>query len=205
MINIPTLKFLALSALTLLAGSMTVLLSQAPSDSAEPFERVVREPEGEPVASVVALRIAAKYRVARDVIAGRFSLLEGAALFGALNEVSPRAPELSLFRVHDSVRDVPGRTEEERLCRQVITYAGWELLAEPERANAVVGRLKADFNAKLCQGGAIQLPDSSSLPTVQELLEDARVELTHGGVLSSRVTAQADRGTDGQDHKERAP
>jgi hypothetical protein len=195
--NGATAKLVVLAVLSLAAGSLTALLSETPSEMDEMPQPVVSDANREP--TTMALRIVAKYRVARDVIAGRFSLLEGAALFGALNQVSPRAPELSLLDVQESLLDVPGRTGEERLCRQLILYAGWELAAEPDRARAVVARMKADFNQELWQEGSIRLPDSSSLVTAQELLEQARAELTDRGVLSEKVTAREDRDTGWED------
>jgi len=182
-LNILPSKILAFAAVSLVAGAMIVMLGQWPSGPAEPAGSVKYQPDAQPIPGVVALRIAAKYGVARDVIAGKLSLLQGAALFGALNQVPPLAPTLSSVGVPERSLGVPARTEEEQLCSQVINYVGLQLAEEPERAKAALARLKADFKEKLRTEGSIRLPDASSLVSVQELLQLARADLTAKGVI----------------------
>jgi hypothetical protein len=164
------------------------------SESAEPVERVECEVDAQPIPEIVALRIAAKYEIARDVIAGKLSLFQGAALFGALNQVPPQAPRLSSLGVRERSLGVPARTEEEQLCSQVANYVRLQLAEEPEQAEAALARLKGDFKQKLRTEGSIRLPDSSSLVSVQELFQQARADLTDKGVIAREgMSARRDR------------
>jgi hypothetical protein len=119
------------------------------------------------LAQIAVLRPPAKILLARDVAAGRLSLAEAAALFGALDQLPPRPPD---------ARPADGDTAlsviEENLCRQVIERVEYVLCADqpPEEVRPVVARLEEDFG-HLREHGPIQLPDPSTLVSVPELLK----------------------------------
>src|SRR5688500_15756557 len=81
-------------ALTLVGALAVVFGPQAtePADWGRPAETEALA-EGYPETAV--LRTQAKKLIAREVAAGRRSLVEAAALFGALNRLPPVTPELS--------------------------------------------------------------------------------------------------------------
>lgn len=182
--NVSTAKLLSLVLLNLAAGATAVLLSQSASELDGSLQLVASKADREPSVEILALRPLAKCCIAHDVIEGRFSLLEAAALFGALNRIPPHAPNPSLLDLHPSPLSLPARTDEERLCRHVVEYVGWELGKEPDRAAVAVRRLEAEFTDELCRNGFIQLPDPASLVPVQKLLDEAKVELTATAVRS---------------------
>jgi hypothetical protein len=142
---------------------------------------------------VVTLRAIAKDQVSREVALGLRSLREAAALFRELNRLPPEPEEPTLWSGADPPPSFPGRTDEERLCRQVVAHVRVTLRhGAPDRAAAVVARLEAEFWEELRQHGAIRLPDPSFLPPVQELLEQARKAMTeakrqapHGSLIKA--------------------
>jgi hypothetical protein len=175
--NIATAKLVVLSVLGLVAGSLTVLLIEARSEIEEAPQAVFSDPNREPTTDALSLRIVAKSRIARDLIAGRFSLLQGAALFGALNRVPAQSAKLSVLDAQVSRLGVRPRTDQERLCRQVIDYVASALAADPDRQETAVAHLEAVFMDELHRQGTIQLPDVSWLVSVEQLLEEAGTEL----------------------------
>jgi hypothetical protein len=101
-------------------------------------------------------RSESKRQVARDLLAGRICLLEAAARFRQLNAPPPEA-DTSLFR---GASVFPGRTEEERLCRQVIQWAATEFEdgGRPTAASAACRRrLEGELQA-LLERGPVLLP-----------------------------------------------
>src|SRR5262249_11239932 len=97
--------------------------------------------------------------------------------WAAPSDPDPTGPPLHL----------PLNTEERRLCRQVITFVYVTLRegAPDEAAEAVarreaeaIARLAAEFWEGLRQHGAGRLPEPSTLPSTQELLEQARQAMT---------------------------
>jgi hypothetical protein len=115
----------------------------------------------------VACRVFAKELLTREVIAGRRSLFEAAALFGALNQLPPLA--------WASPGPAAGPTDEERLCRQVIARVAGALFERPAEAKAVTERLEAELSEELRKRGVIRLPCASSVGPVEELMARARV------------------------------
>jgi hypothetical protein len=137
----------------------------------------------EPVPEVVILRKLAKGHIARETAAGARPLVRAAALFRELNRYPPAVVPLD----HPSLR---GRTEEERLCRQVILFVtNWDD-DEPEVV-AAASRLEAELQEELCRHGTVQLPDPAGLPSAVELLEQARARMTEA---ERRVYFPARRG-----------
>jgi hypothetical protein len=165
-------------ALTLAAAVAVVCCPRWPEPAepdvppqAEFFEALVPE--------AMALRIRAKHLIAREVAAGRRGLVEAAALFGALNRLPPKSVELPNLDAIDASLRLPKRTDAERLCWLVIAHVKAVLNEEPpDRVAAVVARLEAEFWEELRRHGVLRLPDPSTLPSAQELLERAQKAMT---------------------------
>jgi hypothetical protein len=166
---VPSPQFLALA---LAAGALPLALSRCrlPEDLPPPPSDTIEQVE-EGYSEAQALRLVAKDRIARDTADGRVSLLEAAALFRELNRLPPargKPPEI-VTRVH-----IPMDTEAGWLCRQVAEHVHVALREEPDRAEAAVARLEAEFRAVSRAAGALRLPDASALPPVRDLLRQAR-------------------------------
>jgi hypothetical protein len=90
-------------------------------------------------------------RVARDVVAGRLTLLEAAGRFRALCQAVPDF-QMDLFREFH-----PGASDEERFCRAVINTVEGVLWDKPDMAREMVRRLKAEL-ADMMDCGTLKLP-----------------------------------------------
>jgi hypothetical protein len=103
---------------------------------------------------VVVRRVAAKRRIIDEVVAGRLTLLEAAAWFRHLNNCDGPRPQA------EALWGPQGRTEGERMCRQVLSWVRSDLQACPEsQYRAVYGRLEAELEAELARShGTIELP-----------------------------------------------
>jgi hypothetical protein len=124
-----------------------------------------------PFPEVVLLRNLAKGLVAREVVAGKWTLWEAAALYGSLDRLPP-AMGIPLG-LDDPKVAIPMRTEDERLCWQVARRVlGLRGLSD-EQAKAAVARLVAEFDAEMAQG-PISLPDPAALESAESLIERAR-------------------------------
>ena len=142
--------------------------------------QVLEPPSPAVVASsdTAILRLVAKRLIAREAADGRRSLVEAAALFGALNRLPPE-PTLAPPPLAHPLTQLPGRTDEELLCQHVIASAGAVLHDEsPGEVEEAVARLEAEFWEELHRHGALRLPDPSGLPSAHELLEQARKAMT---------------------------
>ena len=164
-------KFTVLAVLSFTA-SLTVILDPSPSESDEPHQLLSSEAERD-ASEVIPLRITAKFQIARAVIAGRLSLLQAAALFGSLNQVSPELVDLPWRACF------PADTDEQRLCRQVLQYVRSELAEAPKRREAVMARLEADSKEELGKEGTNRRPNLLVWVPVEKLLAQAQVERTN--------------------------
>jgi hypothetical protein len=99
----------------------------------------------------VQRRSATKYRVAGDAAEGRLTLLEAAARFRDLDAGASEGYRRGWRHTHE------GASDEERYCRQVITYAGL-VLHDRSDAAAALGRLQAQLDGALSRGD-LRLPD----------------------------------------------
>jgi hypothetical protein len=141
----------------------------APTDDAAGWAAVEFHP---PLPGVVFLRCRAKELLAEEVAAGRRSLWEAAALFGALNRLPPEPGGPLAFE--DAEVSIPTATEAGRLCSQV---ARWVLI-RPGRSlaesRAAVARLVTEFRAELRARGGIRLPDPAGLEPAESLIARVR-------------------------------
>jgi hypothetical protein len=92
-------------------------------------------------APLARAQVEAKRRVVEQVVAGRLTLLDGAARFRALGGSS-----------------LPDAEDTEAVCRAVIGWAGLALSDRPERAGAVLTRLEEELRAHLERAGGFRLP-----------------------------------------------
>ena len=104
------------------------------------------------VNKAIDTRMRDRRAVMRELRQGRLCLVEAAAAFRDLNERpgTPPNPYRALF---------PGATDEEKLCRQVITWARSEREEEPAyKAEERARQLEAELTAILKEHGAVRLP-----------------------------------------------
>ena len=95
-----------------------------------------------------------KDQVARAVIDGRLTLVEAVARFRAINASRPANLPVRLDQY-------PGKTDEERVCREVISYVETRLPDQPE-TSAILARLESELQAHLAADGAIHGPNTSA-------------------------------------------
>jgi hypothetical protein len=124
------------------------------------------------VTETQVLRIFAKGQIAREVQEGR-PLLEGAALFGALNRLLPEQPAPPASHFDNPHRGIPAHTAEDRLCRQVVAWVDRQM--GPDGRDGTITRLAAEYRCELRTQGVIRLPDLTTLEPIQELLARARI------------------------------
>jgi hypothetical protein len=102
---------------------------------------------------VLLRRIAAKDEVIDRLLAGDLTLLEAAAWFRRLNADPPHlAMDYSMLA---------GDSEEEKVCRQVISWVGHHLAmkaASASEAHDVVHRLEGELQERLRRDGRVELP-----------------------------------------------
>jgi hypothetical protein len=96
-------------------------------------------------------RLDVKRRLVADVADGRLALLEAAARFRDLDR-DWAAPQRDLFRAA-----WPGRSDDERYCRQVLRLAENELRDRGGQGADVVRRLRAELRHRLRRGD-LRLP-----------------------------------------------
>jgi hypothetical protein len=101
---------------------------------------------------VARRRIEEKHAVIGRLVAGQLSLVQAAALFRQL-DATPEdcpGPDRSAWS---------GRSEEEKLCRQVIHWARNEARHTSAEPDALVARLGAELAEALARDGSVHLPD----------------------------------------------
>jgi hypothetical protein len=157
-------------AVLALAGAVALtcaLRPPAPEDGPLPDSVTV----GEEWYGPWEVRILAKQLVAQEAAAGARSLVEAAALFRELDRLPPACSNHFLPPRIDRVR-----TEEERLCRQVVFWVGDRLA--PEAPAGAVARLDAELRTELQRPNGPRLPDPATLESVESLLARTRASLT---------------------------
>jgi hypothetical protein len=101
----------------------------------------------------VQRRILEKNRVAQELIDGRLTLVEAAAIFRRLNAMPPcSAGSLAHYCAGDS--------EAERLCRQVILWARTLAAGQsPYLADVTAARLEEELSRHMARHSTVILPD----------------------------------------------
>ena len=99
----------------------------------------------------------AKDNVVAEVIAGRLTLVQAAALFSAAEADLPA----DALRVR--LETIPGATDPERHCRKVICHVEYALADEPSERQSLVNRLTAELENELQRNGTVSLPDSDTV------------------------------------------
>jgi hypothetical protein len=101
-------------------------------------------------------RLEDKRRVTLELLEGRLSLLQAAVRFRELN-ARPRQNPVDL-------RDLfPGRSDAERVCRQVISWvSGEEGGIDPKRREVLQGALEKELEQLLASGRPLAWPDQQS-------------------------------------------
>ena len=166
--------FLALAV----AATVAAVFAPHSPEPVQPDKPSAIESVAGPVPDTVALRGWAKYQIAGEVAAGRRRLLDAAALYCELNQLPP-VVNLSLQDADNAPWRDPVRTNEEMLCRQVMTWVEQQLIREaPDGVGRVLDRLEAEFREALREQGAIRLPGRPSPSAVREVLEQARARMT---------------------------
>ncbi len=151
---VPGLAALGVALLTRWPGGPGGLSSR--DDRTEEERRAV---ELERVRQEVLRRTTARQAVIDAVVAGRMDLLQAAARFRQLNESLPEVGR-GLLRAF-----IPGASDEERLCRQVINCVrGPGVNRDGEPYEPAAARLEAQLN-NLLRRGELQLPPDPPLPT----------------------------------------
>jgi hypothetical protein len=89
---------------------------------------------------VVLQRIEAKNAIVEDVIGGRTHLREAAARFAELNAPCPTYMSM----LHQCY---PGLSDQQALCRNVMSFVNSKLSPWPDRAAAVLARLEKEMPA----------------------------------------------------------
>jgi hypothetical protein len=141
---------LAFATLAVFAGAIGFRLALGP---AWPGDAAGPGPDPSAPNTAVLLRLQAKTRMAREVVAGRLSLAEAAAEFKALDAYAPPGPG---FIFPEGSAEM---SADEYYCRNVIDWAAAE--APRERAAEVRRQLQAELNAQL-RGGTLRLPDPTT-------------------------------------------
>jgi hypothetical protein len=93
----------------------------------------------------------ARKRIARRVVAGKLSLLQGAARFQDLNETCDD------FSWEDFRTRFPAATDDERACRQVIQFAKLELDQDSLAGALPIAKVERELEDLLRQG-RVHLP-----------------------------------------------
>jgi len=164
----------ALASAGALAGVYWPRAQENPEPDAPPGMLVTNGPMPESM----TLRFLAKQHIARDVVAGRMSLIEAATIFRVLNQ----PVDLDALNREGGqfwVLTEPVHTEDERHCRQVVQWvSALGLTDSSEHVAAAVARLTAEYQEEARRHGQVRLPDRAGGTTAEELLNQARDTMT---------------------------
>jgi hypothetical protein len=168
-----------LKLLVVMLGVVALVLafrrSESP-DAVEPTTDGVKTGEAPP--TPVALRVLAKQGLARQVAAGRRPLLEAAALFRELDRLPPVAGAPWFDATIDPPIAIPGRTEDERRCQQVLLYVRAAFNYGDVKCPEAERPVADEFFRILRERGVIQLPSPESLESARNILAWTRAGMT---------------------------
>lgn len=111
----------------------------------------LREETHQQVVAGIHRNILEKLRLANRAADGGLSLPDAAARFRRLDRASPR------FHWEEFRHAYPGRSDDERHCREVISFVRAALINRPDRQGDVA-RLQAELEGALRTRGAFTLP-----------------------------------------------
>jgi hypothetical protein len=151
-----TLAIRLLASLILLAGGLAGAGSVHPDLEAVVGWQTVQSGQNNSMienGKIVVARIGEKEKVTLALLAGDLDLFEAAAWFRELNLSPKNRPDQTWQRW-------PGRCDGEKLCRQVIAWAGarLETTLPPSLARARMREMEAVLKAHLAQHGNVILP-----------------------------------------------
>jgi len=152
-------------------GAIVVVLARRDREPHKTDRSVPDAVAADPTLEITVLRTFAKQQVAREAAVGDRPLAEAAVLFGELNRVPPELVPADHSPLH-------GRTEGERLCRQVISYVRRNGRDWPEVGQQAATRLEAELEEELARHGSVRLPDPAGLPKTTELFDQVRTRMT---------------------------
>jgi hypothetical protein len=95
----------------------------------------------DPDVQILIGNMEAKDSVVADLIAGRITLAEAGGSFQTIDASRPS-------HLHSFLSIYPGRSDRERMCRQVIAHVNTKLEGRPEH-DAVVAGLEADLQKQI--------------------------------------------------------
>jgi hypothetical protein len=149
----PLLQPLVAGLLALLvACCLALALSRGTDDRAAPgFDADASDRALDELFRAVRRRSAAKERLAEQVAEGRLALTDAAARFRDLDRQPPP------FHWDHFRHAYPGRSDEERHCREVIRFV--RVTQDRPDSGAVAARLEAELR-DLLDRGALRLPEA---------------------------------------------
>jgi hypothetical protein len=102
---------------------------------------------------ITVQRVHAKEQVIQALMAGELGLFEAAAWFRELNLTPPEHPD-------ERWQNLPGRSEEEKLCRQVMCWVrvGMEDTMTASQLQSKMQELEAELKAHIARHGKVILP-----------------------------------------------
>ena len=148
---VPGMLMLVVSAVaTRSNGLRSIGIELAMSEQSAKSTLVVLE--APPESEISERRCAAKIQVVAQIAAGELDLFEAAAHFRYLNHQPPEYPQLAY-------RQLAGRTDEEKLCRQVISWveSHHRDKASPKEVKRLVADLEAALESRLRRCTRIEL------------------------------------------------
>ncbi len=146
-----------MSGLLLLAGGLAAAMAYRPDwlthHASRPAPRsgsyTVSAPDE--MADQLARRIRARISVAEQLLAGEMTLAEAAAAFRMLNTLPPKLAQ-------EQWRALPGRSDGEKVCRQVILWAAAEKPPGGEDGSGRLRELERELQALIARDGEVVLP-----------------------------------------------
>jgi hypothetical protein len=109
--------------------------------------QALQEQNAEATLKAIQRRIAAKELIVKNLIDGRITLFEAAALFRDLNHAYPELPSV----------DAPGDSEEEKLCQQVLRWVKMVLETAEPTDRDILAHLEEELRRHKQQNGKVIL------------------------------------------------
>jgi hypothetical protein len=161
---LPGIRPLELVGVAVLVGALALLACSLRDGEIHPGEPTVSSEEArlaemEERLQAIAQRVKRRQRVTDELVAGRLTLLEAAALFRALDRAPP-AFNWDIFRLY-----TPGNSDDERHCHEVIA---WVYLTLRVTDQCKAEALRQDLDRQLGEHqrlGPLRLDEIRELPS----------------------------------------